>query len=205
VQYFEQAKRLIYLLVQAEENAGRKGYFIPSGSPFGKQIQPFLWSGYAQLGTIEYWRETGDKRVADFLVRIADWLVGAKGERPVLKGGRSRPNGTYEPLGTAFYWAPDKEVPDARVTELGMMSVPVLTVAARITGRADLRDKARLLFRDVTYFRDAPDNATLAPSELSLLNFRSPQFSGTFVKAYGHFGLFVPDYLADYVSQQKSR
>ena len=67
----------------------------------------------------------------------------------------------------------------------------------------DLRDKTRLLFRDVTYFRDAPDNAALAPSELSLLNFRSPQFSGTFIKAYGHFGLFVPDYLADFVSQQK--
>jgi len=110
-----------------------------------------------------------------------------------------------KPMGTAFYWAPDKEVPDARVTELGMMSVPLLTVAARITGRADLRDKARLLFRDVTYFRDAPDNAVLPPSELSLLNFRSPQFSGTYIKAYGHFGLFVPDYLADYVSQQKSR
>ncbi len=205
VQYFEQTKRLIYLMVQAEENAGRKGYFIASGSPFGKQIQPFMWSGYAQLGTIEYWRETGDKRVADFLVRIADWLIGAKGERPVLKGGRSQSNGNYEPMGTAFYWAPDKEVPDARVTELGMMSVPVLTIAARITGRADLRDKTRLLFRDVTYFRDAPDNAALVPSELSLLNFRSPQFSGTFIKAYGHFGLFVPDYLADYVTSQKTR
>lgn len=199
VAYFEMAKKLIYLMVQAEEQAGRKGYFIPSGSPFGNQIQPFMWSGYAQLGTIEYWRETGDKRVSDFLVRIADWLIGAKGERPVLKGGRSQPNGQYEPMGTAFYWAPDKEVQDPRVTELGMMSVPLLTAAARITGRADLRDKARLLFRDVTYFRDAPDNAALAPSELSLLNFRSPQFSGTFIKAYGHFGLFVPEYLADFV------
>jgi hypothetical protein len=204
VPYFEQAKRLIYLMVQAEENAGRKGYFIPSGSPLGNQIQPFMWSGYAQLGTIEYWRETGDRRVADFLVRVADWLVGAKGGRSVLKGGRSQPNGNYEPLGTAFYWAPDKEVPDPRVTELGMMSVPVLTVAARIAGRADLRDKARLLFRDVTYFRDAPDNAALSPSALSQLNFRSPQFSGSYVKAYGHFGLFVPEYLADYVLGQKS-
>lgn len=204
VQYFEMAKKLIYLMVQAEEQAGRKGYFIPSGSPFGNQIQPFMWSGYAQLGTIEYWRETGDKRVADFLVRIADWMIGAKGERPVLKGGRSQPGGQYEPMGTAFYWAPDKEVQDPRVTELGMMSVPLLTVAARITGRADLRDKTRLLFRDVTYFRDAPDNAALAPADLSLLNFRSPQFSGTFIKAYGHFGLFVPEYLADLVSQPKN-
>ncbi|MFN7926657.1 MAG: hypothetical protein U0Y68_01715 [Blastocatellia bacterium] len=204
VQYFEMAKKLVYLMVQAEEQAGRKGYFIPSGSPFGRQIQPFMWSGYAQLGTIEYWRETGDKRVADFLVRIADWLIGAKGERPVLKGGRSQSDGRYEPMGTAFYWAPDKEVQDPRVTELGMMSVPVLTVAARITGRADLRDKARLLFRDVTYFRDAPDNAVLSPAELSLLNFRSPQFMGTYIKAYGHFGLFVPDYLADLMNAPKS-
>ncbi len=205
VQYFEMAKKLIYLMVQAEENAGRKGYFIPANSPLGNQIQPFMWSGYAQLGTIEYWRETGDKRVADFMVRIADWLIGAKGERAVLKGGRSQADGKYEPLGTAFYWAPDKEVQDPRVTELAMMSVPLLTVAARITGRADLRDKTRLLFRDVTYFRDAPDNAVLTPSELSMLNFRSPQFSGTYIKAYGHFGLFVPDYLADYVSAPKNR
>ena len=205
VQYFEMAKKLIYLMVQAEENAGRKGYFIPPNSPLGNQLQPFMWSGYAQLGTIEYWRETGDKRVADFLVRIADWLVGAKGGRPVLKGGRSQADGRYEPLGTTFFWAPDKDVPDPRVTELGIMSLPVLAVAARITGRADLRDKTRLLFRDVTYFRDAPDNAVIAPSELSMLNFRSPQFSGSYIKVYGHFGLFVPDYLADYVRQPKSR
>lgn len=205
VQYFEQAKRLIYLMVQAEENAGRKGYFIPPNSPFGNQLQPFMWSGYAQLGTIEYWRETGDRRVADFLVRIADWLVGAKGGRAVLKGGRSQTDGRYEPMGTTFFWSPDKDVQDPRVTELGMMSVPLLTVAARITGRADLRDKTRLLFRDVTYFRDAPDNAVITPSELSMLNFRSPQFSGSYIKAYGHFGLFVPDYLADYLSTPKGK
>jgi hypothetical protein len=201
VPYFEMAKKLIYLMVQAEENAGRKGYFIPANSPLGHQLQPFMWSGYAQLGTIEYWRETGDKRVAEFLVRIADWLVGAKGGRPVLKGGRSQADGKYEPLGTTFFWAPDKDVADPRVTELGMMSLPVLTFAARFTGRADLRDKARLLFRDITYFRDAPDNAVIAPSELSLLNFRSPQFSGSYLKAYGHFGLFVPDYLAAYLAE----
>jgi hypothetical protein len=204
VQYFEMAKKLIYLMVQAEESAGRKGYFIPANSPLGNQLQPFMWSGYAQLGTIEYWRETGDKRVADFLVRIADWLVGAKGGRPVLKGGRSQADGRYEPLGTTFFWAPDKDVPDPRVTELGIMSLPVLALAARLTGRADLRDKARLLFRDVTYFRDTPDNAVIAPSELSQVNFRSPQFSGSYIKVYGHFGLFVPDYLADFVSQPKS-
>ena len=204
VRYFEQAKKLIYLMVQAEESAGRKGYFIPAGSSFGPKIQPFMWGGYSQLGTIEYWRETGDKRVADFLVRIADWLIGAKGQRPVLTGGKIRADGNYEPLGANFFWAPEP-LPDPRVTELAIMNLPVLTIAARITGRADFQDKARLLFRDVTYFRDAPDNAALAPSALSQINFRSPQFSGSYVKAYGHFGLFVPDYLADYVSRPKNR
>lgn len=203
VQYFEMTKKLVYLMMQAEENAGRKGYFIPPNSQFNNQIQPFMWGGYAQLGTIEYWRETGDKRVADFIVRIADWLVGAKGMRPVFKGGRSQPDGRYEPLGATFFWAPDRDVQDPRVTELAMMNVPVLTVAARITGRADLRDKARLLFRDVTYFRDVPDNAVVTPAELSMLNFRSPQFSGSYIKAYGHFGLFVPDYLADYMTSKR--
>lgn len=204
VQYFELAKKLIYLMVQAEENAGRKGYFIPTGSPFGAKIQPFMWGGYSQLGTIEYWRETNDKRVADFLVRIADWLIGAKGERPVLIGGKMQPNGNYEPLGTPFFWA-SGPLPDARNTELLMMNIPVLTIAARLTGRADLQEKTRLAFRDVTYFRDAPENAVLAPAALSQLNFRSPQFGGSYIKAYGHFGLFVPEYMADYMQTRKNR
>ena len=81
----------------------------------------------------------------------------------------------------------------------------LLELRPALDGHAGIPQETRLLFRDVTYFRDAPDNAALPPSELSLLNFRSPQFSGTFIKAYGHVGLFVPDYLADYVSQPKSR
>ncbi len=203
VKYLEYSKKLIYAMVQAEENQGRKGYYIPANTSFGNQAQPFMWSGYSQLGAIEYCRETNDKRVVDFLVRVADWVAGTKGGRPVLRGGKMMPDGKYEPMGTAFWWAPDKDLPDQRVTELGMMSLPVLTYAARITGRADLRDKARMLFRDVAYFRDSPDGSTMQPSELSQVNFRSPQFSGSYIKVYGHFGLFVPDYLADLANTKK--
>jgi hypothetical protein len=203
VKNLEYSKKLIYAMMQAEENQGRKGYYIPPNNSFGNQIQPFMWSGYAQLGTIEYCRETNDQRVKDFLVRVADWVAGTKGGRPVLLDGKMMPDGKYAPMGTAFWWAPDKEMPDKRLTELGIMSLPVLTYAARITGRADLRDKARLLFRDIAYFRDSPDGSTLQTSELSLVNFRSPQYSGSYIKVYGHFGLFVPDYLADLATGKK--
>jgi hypothetical protein len=205
VQYLKRAQWIVYMMVRAEEGYGRKGYFIPAGSHNGRIVQPFMWSGYTQLGTIEYWRETGDRRVADFLVRVADWLIGKGGERPALLGGVSKPNGDYQPLGTAPEWSPDKPELDQPAVAYGMMSVPVLTVAARITGRADLRQRARQLFRDATYYRDTPDNASVNAASLSTINFRSTHFGGSAPKVYGQFGLFVPEYLADYVLNEPPR
>ena len=193
--YLDQARKNAYLLVQAEESYGRKGYFIPSGSGFGHAVQPFIWSGYAQLGVIEYWRETGDRRVADYLVRIADWLVGKGGSSPVLTGGGTQADGSYQPVAVPYFWYPDKANEVGSIS-LGMMSLPVLATAAQITGRADLQSKARQLFRDATYYRDAPDKPGLNASNLSPISFRSLQYIGSYPKIYGQFGLFVPDYLA---------
>jgi hypothetical protein len=203
--YLERARELVYLMVRAEESAGRKGYFIGPDSPHGHVLQPFMWSGYAQLGPLEYWRETGDKRVADFLVRVADWLTGKKGEPPVLVGGAMKASGDYLPLGTTFFWSPDKGAQGAPAPAYAMMSLPVLTAAARITGRADLRERARQLFRDVTYYRDAPEGASLSAASLSTINFRSLQYGGSAPKVYGQFGLFAPEYLMDYVAHEKAR
>jgi hypothetical protein len=203
VRYLDQARKLVYLMVQAEEAAGRKGYFIPSGSHNGRVVQPFMWSGYTQLGTVEYWRETGDKRVADFIVRVADWLLGKKGDPPALIGGTAKPNGDYQPLGTAFHWSPDKAVADQPLVAYAMMSIPVLTAAARITGRSDLQDAARRVFRDTTYYRDVPENTSVNAASLSTINFRSLQYAGSSPKVYGQFGLFAPDYLMDYVMNRK--
>lgn len=205
VQYLKRAQEIVYMMVQAEEGYGRKGYFIPSDSHNGRIVQPFMWSGYTQLGTIEYWRETNDRRVADFLVRVADWLIGKRGERPALLGGVSKPSGDYQPLGTAPEWSPDKPELDQPAVVYGMMSIPVLTVAARITGRAELRTRARQLFRDATYYRDTPDNASVSAVNLSTINFRSTHFAGSAPKVYGQFGLFVPEYLADYVLNELPR
>jgi hypothetical protein len=196
LKYLEQAKNDAYVLVQAEENYGRKGYFIPSGSGFGPAVQPFMWSGYAQLGVIEYWRETADGRVADYLVRIADWLIGKESSNAVLTGGGMQTDGSYHALGTPYFWYPDKTNEPGAVV-FGMMSLPVLTIAARITGRADLRARAQQLFRDATYYRDAPDSTRVSAGNLSPIAFRSAQYPGSYPKVYGQFSLFVPEFLGE--------
>lgn len=198
-QYLDQAKKNAYLLVQAEEDYGKKGYFIPTGSGIGRTVQPFMWSGYAQLGVIEYWRETKDQRVADYLVRIADWLIGKGQPYPVLVGGGKQANGNYQPLGTPYYWSPDK-ASEGRSVELGMMSLPVLVAAARISNRDDLRMQARRLFRDAAFFRDTVDNASLSPASRANINFRSLQFPASVPKVYGHTGLMLSEFLADLAS-----
>jgi hypothetical protein len=197
--YFEQAKKNAYLLVQAEEDDGRKGYFIPKGSGIGRAVQPFMWSGYAQLGVIEYWRETGDQRVADYLVRIADWLIGKGGAFPVLTGGgRAGTDSNYQPLGAPYFWYPDK-ASEGRSVELGMMSLPVLSVAARISQREDLRAAARQLFRDTAFFRDTLDKASLAAASRAVINFRSLQFPASAPKVYGQTGLMLAEYLPELI------
>jgi hypothetical protein len=159
-----------------------------------------MWAGYAQLGMIEYWRETGDQRAADFMVRVADWLVGKMpGQRPALIGGVSKPDGSYLPLGVPYFWCPNKEN-EAPTVANGMMTVPLLSVAAQLTGRTDLRTKAQQLFRDATWFRDAGEQGAGA-GEQSPIAFRSRMYGGSYPKVYGQFSLFVPEYLAVRVSE----
>src|SRR6185436_12863300 len=72
-----------------------------------KSVQPWAWTGYAQQGVIEFWRETNDQRVADFLVRVADWYIGKGLTNPPLRGGRTLSDGTYLPIGTSYNWIPN--------------------------------------------------------------------------------------------------
>ena len=197
VRYLEKAKKISYLIVQAEEDFGRKGYYIPPGSTMGNKTQPFMWAGYAQLGLIEYWRETSDQRAADFLVRVADWLVGKiPGQQPpVLTGGATKPDGTYMPIGAPYFWAPGRENEEPALIN-SMINLPVLAVAAQISGRADLRAKAQQLFRDTTWFRDAKSGAGVNTTDSSPIAFRTRAYPGSYPKVYGQFSLFVPEYLA---------
>ncbi|HZS03374.1 MAG TPA: hypothetical protein VFD58_00740 [Blastocatellia bacterium] len=200
IRYLEKARSSAYLLVKTEEDYGRKGYFIPQGG-VGDSTKLFMWGGYAQLGIIEYWRETGDQRVADYLVRIADWVVGKEGrQRPVLTGGVTKPDGTYQPLGAPNVWYPDKEN-EPPVVALGMTAIPLLSVTAQISGRADLRAKAQQLFRDTTWFRDVWTDG-VNPGEPSVITFRSRMYSGSYPKVYGQFSLFAPEYLAERMAGQ---
>jgi uncharacterized protein (TIGR03437 family) len=196
--YLAAARKAVYLLMNAEETAGRKGWFIPATSGIGPITQPFMWAGYCQLGIIEYWRETNDHRVAEFIVRVADWLLGKTGSQAVLRGGQKLSSSSYQPLGAELNWAPERQL-EAPTNELAMLNLPVLATAARITNRSDLRATARQLFRDVAFYRDTSDGQAIEPNFRAPINFRAFQFGGNSPKVYGHTGLTLSEYLPDLV------
>ncbi len=193
--YLNKAKDNVNLIVQTEESYGRKGFYIGKG---GSQpnIQPWMWMGYTQLGVIEYWRETGDLRSAEYLVRLADWLISKGSDNPPLKPGLTLADGSYLPAGMSYFWYQDKIAEDRSVALAGL-SLPVLTAAARISGREDLRERAKQLFRDYTFYRDLPEGRPVLPSTRAVINFRSLQFAGSSPKVYGQMGLILSDVLPE--------
>lgn len=195
--YLNKAREDVYLLVQTEENFGRKGYYS-SQAPGVIPVQPWSWGSYAQSGAIEYWRETGDQRVADYLVRIADWLIGKGGNNPPIKPGTTLANGGYLPAGASYYWAPDQVAAD-RSTALAGLCLPVLTAAARISNRGDLWERAQQLFTDYALYRDLPENQPVAPAARAVINFRSVLFAASAPKTYGQMGLTFGEYVPELV------
>jgi hypothetical protein len=191
--YLSKAREDVNLLVQTEEMFGRKGYYISRGTDVIQATQPWAWC-YSQLGVIEYWRETGDKRVADYLVRIADWLINK--ENPPIKPGATMADGTYLPNGISYFWTPDKVAEDRSVALAGL-ALPVLTTAARISNRADLRTRAQLIFRDYAFYRDFVEGKSVASASRHIINFRSLLYPASVTKVYGQMGLTVSEYLPD--------
>lgn len=191
--YLNKAREDVYLLIQAEESFGRKGYYISYAPNVIQAAQPWAWC-YSQLGVIEYWRETGDKRVADYLVRIADWLVNK--ENPPIKPGARMADGAYLPNGISYFWTPDKVAADRSVALAGL-ALPVLVTAARISNRADLRARAQQVFRDYAFYRDFPEGKSVTSAARHIINFRSLQYPASATKVYGQMGLTVSEYLSD--------
>ena len=197
MRYLAKARDNCYLFAQTEESFGRKGYYISQTVDWSvKAVQPWAWLGYAQQGVIEFWRETNDQRIAAYLVRIADWYIGKGMTNPPLRGGTTLANGTYLPLGTSYFWTPNA-VADDLTLHSGGMGLQVLTAAARISGRQDLWDKSRQLFRDVAFYRDTPDGTNVAPGYRATISFRSAQFTGSSTKAFGQTALTINDFLPE--------
>ncbi|MFN0087322.1 MAG: discoidin domain-containing protein [Blastocatellia bacterium] len=193
--YLTRARENVEALVHAEEVHGRKGYYLARGWDDQLRIQPWGWS-YSMLGVIEYWRETGDKRTADFLVRSADWLIGKGINNPPLTPGKMLPDGSYLPNGSPYFWFPDKATEPGSIYNAGL-TLPVLVTAARISNRADLMDRAKLIFRDYAFYRDLGEGVAIPPARRHVINFRSLLYPGSVTKAYGQMGLTVFDYLAE--------
>ncbi|MGE0103466.1 MAG: hypothetical protein AB7H86_14410 [Blastocatellales bacterium] len=202
-QYIVAARRNIALLIETEERGGPKGYYIGRDSGFGRAVQPWMWGGYTMLGVIEFWRDTGDRRTGEFLVRVADWLTDDRNGNAPLKPGRFQPDGIYRPAGVPYFWYPDITAPDSS-TALAGLCLPVLTTAARISGRDDLWRRAGELFRDFAFYRDLPEGNGFPAATRGVINFRSLQFPGSVPKVYGQMGLTVEDFLADYLTYRRA-
>lgn len=196
--YLGKARENVTLLIQTEENYGRKGYYIGRGMDALQAVQPWAWVGYAQAGVIEYWRETGDQRAAEYIVRIADWLISKGSNNPPLKPGVTLSDGNYLPSGMSYYWYPDKIAEDRSVTLAGLC-LPVLVTAARISSRDDLWDRAKQLFQDFAFYRDLPEGRPIRPATRAVINFRSVLYAASSPKVYGQMGLTVADYLPELV------
>src|SRR5262249_16266218 len=130
----------------------------------------------------------------DYLVRIADWLINK--QNPPIKPGSRMADGAYLPNGISYFWTPDKVAEDRSVALAGL-ALPVLTTAARITNRADLRPRPQHIFRDVDFYRYFNEGKSVASASRHIINFRSLLYPASATKAYGQMGLTVSEYLPE--------
>ena len=125
-------------------------------------------------------------------------MIGKGGGNPPLKPGRTLDDGSYIPNGASYFWYPSKTAEDDAVSYAGM-TLPVLVVAARITGRAEMWDRARAVFLDYAFYRDLSEGRPVRPAARHVINFRSLLYPASAPKVYGQMGLTVSEYLPELV------
>jgi hypothetical protein len=186
----------------SEESQGSKGNM--ELTPNGDQVV-FMY-GYISVAVCEYIREmrfqgTPDAAQEAFLLRMAKFLLTGDatltlpGNNKPLIGGNLITPSSYQPIGLPYFWRRNgntqAETPVVAYVDL----VAVLLVnAADIFLRADFRQKADTIFRDVCFHRDNGDGPR-DPAERTEINYRNNFFFGSSGKVYGQTGLAIADYL----------
>jgi len=196
------AKQYIDNLRLSEESGGNRGFL--EISPGAQQVD-FMY-GYISVGICEYIREkrfqgAPDVDVENFLNRMAKYLLRGDanltlpGNNKPLIGGFDIPGGNYQPIGLPYFWSSTgtttSEVPTVSYVDL----VAVLLVnAADLFLRADFRQKADTIFKDVVFYRDFGDGPLLKTAR-GEINLRNSLFFGSSLKTWGQTGLALADYL----------
>jgi hypothetical protein len=181
-------------LISQEQAQGGKGIFIQSGylnTP--TYTQPFSWAGYMMNGVIEHYYETLSTATRDFIIRVGQWLrkgdatLSSPGSIKVVLGGTTS-GGNYSPLGIPFNWDTNPANISSPDVQEASIVIGTLLLAAKLSGDTNLKDLAYQVFRDCAFYKDVSYGARPA-SYRHGINFRSPEFGGTSVKAYGQTAL----------------
>lgn len=185
--YLNKAKEFIYWFIEKEKAYGSKGYFIPDGY---QNITPWQFGGYCVLGMVKYYRETKDTEVANYLLRVANWVL--NDYNPVLYFGDTDASGNYRAIKAPFLWYEDKKLQVNSLPDAGFaqMFLPLLVEAYLISKDVKFKDKAYQLYKDTAFYRDM-GNEFVPVSQHTPINFDSIKFVGTQPKIFGQTNLFI--------------
>jgi hypothetical protein len=193
-----------------EEAQGSKGWFFAAGQANNGPsliLGAYIWMGYPAVALFEYCREkriqgAPDTALEAFIVRIADWLI--KGDATAGSPQANRPlvgatggGASYQPYAVRdFDQTATYSYASAYVVTVDICIVAIIA-AARFTGRTDLRTIADQMFRDVCFWREAAQGASVDFSTRTPINFMNGTYRSSTAKVAGQTDQALIEYLSD--------